>query len=436
LANVAAVRRISGPPIPREEPESTGRPEGRDEIVAAALVARAGSRPAPAGRVDPVRLGVIALEERLLEPDSRPEETGPGFDTDAASVSYDAEATVLYDPFAREMSSAGRRRADGAVGEGAPPKAAFEPAADWPGGRQRAADAAPPLVMVDIDAEVAAMVDRLALGVTDEAAEVELLRQGERAMPAIMARFPGVVVFERSRLATLPNPPKASECGVVLRLVARQRKAALPFVLERLIDPDPERRGWAVHLLIELPYVEALPRVLGRLGDEDAAIRASSAHALAAIARIHPLRVVQALGETIADGDLSTQLGALRAVGQVRDPRLVPTLLRCLGDGDDQVVVAAHNALVDVTRQDFGADARPWLQWWERNASRDRLEWLIDALTHDVSEVRRAAGEELRVLSRQYFGYSPDLPLRDRERAQRRYRDWWITEGRSRQGRT
>jgi hypothetical protein len=57
---------------------------------------------------------------------------------------------------------------------------------------------------------------------------------------------------------------------------------------------------------------------------------------------------------------------------------------------------------------------------------------MIDALTHDVSEIRRAAGDELRALSREYFGYSSDLPPRDRERAQQRYRDWWITEGRTR----
>jgi hypothetical protein len=60
------------------------------------------------------------------------------------------------------------------------------------------------------------------------------------------------------------------------------------------------------------------------------------------------------------------------------------------------------------------------------------MEWLIDSLTHEVAEIRRAAGEELRSLSKEYFGYASDLPPRDRERAQQRYRDWWITEGRAR----
>ena len=48
-----------------------------------------------------------------------------------------------------------------------------------------------PSVIVDIDRELAAIVERLAQGVVDEQAEGELLRQGERAMRVIMAHFPG-----------------------------------------------------------------------------------------------------------------------------------------------------------------------------------------------------------------------------------------------------
>jgi hypothetical protein len=122
----------------------------------------------------------------------------------------------------------------------------------------------------------------------------------------------------------------------------------------------------------------------------------------------------------------------MRVMGELREPSLVPDLVRALADGDEAVVASAHASLVLVTRQDFGLDARPWLRWWELSASRYRIEWLIDALTHEVSEIRRAAGEELRSLSKEYFGYASDLPQRDRERSQQRYRDWWVTEGRAR----
>jgi hypothetical protein len=110
----------------------------------------------------------------------------------------------------------------------------------------------------------------------------------------------------------------------------------------------------------------------------------------------------------------------------------VPVLLAALGDVDEGVVAVAHEALVQLTRQDLGSDARAWLTWWRENGARHRVEWLIDALNHDVSDIRRAAGEELRLITREYFGYSSELPTRDRERARQRYHDWWITEGRAR----
>ncbi len=122
----------------------------------------------------------------------------------------------------------------------------------------------------------------------------------------------------------------------------------------------------------------------------------------------------------------------MRAIASLRQGALVPQVLGVLADVDERVVSAAHDALVRLTAQDFGSDARPWMKWWEQNAARHRIEWLIDALTHDAAEIRRAAGEELRALTREYFGYAPDLPPRDRDRAQQRYRDWWMTEGRTR----
>ena len=49
---------------------------------------------------------------------------------------------------------------------------------------------------------------------------------------------------------------------------------------------------------------------------------------------------------------------------------------------------------------------------------------------HDVPALRRAAGEELKALTKQYFGYYDDLPKKERERAQGLYRAWWDKEGR------
>jgi HEAT repeat protein len=191
-------------------------------------------------------------------------------------------------------------------------------------------------------------------------------------------------------------------------------------------------RGWATHVLCELPYPEAVGPLLLRLRDVDLSTRVSAAHALAAVSRLHPDEVRAGVLTLAHSVDPIDRAAAMRLMGELREAALVPELVRALADGDEAVVASAHASLVLVTRQDFGLDARPWLRWWELSSSRYRIEWLIDALTHEVSEIRRAAGEELRALSKEYFGYASDLPQRDRERAQQRYRDWWATEGRAR----
>jgi hypothetical protein len=377
-ANLAALRPIGGPPIPREEPDSDKVP----------IVPRL---PAMDIRIDP------KIEDG---PDSKALFDELGWETADDDYSPPPSAAIAVPPHLPPL----------------PRSAAVEL----------------PSIIVDIDQELASLVDRILAGLSDESDEAELLRQGERAMPVIMMRFPGPVLFERARISAMAAPPRASECGKLLRLVARQRRVALPFVLQRLTDPDAESRGWATHLLCELPYPEAIKPLLKSLRDSDPATRASAAHALAAIARHHGDEVREAVLGLFRGGDTAARVAAIRAMAQLREPSLVPELVRALGDSDEAVLTAAHDALIQVTCQDFGTDARPWLRWWDANATRQRIEWLIDALTVEVSEIRRMAGEELRGLSKESFGYAADLPARERERVQQRYRDWWITEGRAR----
>jgi hypothetical protein len=391
-ANIAVARKISGPPIPREDPQT----------------------------LSPVR---IARAQALTEP-APPEHGDSPPPPDVTSHLEDVEdASALFDELGWETPGE-------VVIEATPSAIAVPP--HRPAVSTRVPAEKLPSVIVELDHDLRAIVDRVIAGQADESAEGELLRQGERAMRAIMSRFPGPVTFERARIATSPSPPRSSECGPVLRLVAHERRVALPYVVERLTDADPETRGWATHLLCELPYPEAIPHLLPRLRDVDASTRASAAHALVSIARTSRDAVRDALVGLARSVDPEERAAAMPVMAELREAALVPELVHALGDGYEQVVAAANIALVKVTGQDFGEDARGWLRWWEQNAKRSRVEWMIDALTHEVSEIRRTAGDELRALSREYFGYTSDLPPRDRERAQQRYRDWWITEGRAR----
>jgi hypothetical protein len=397
---------IWGAPIPREEPDSpVGLPV-----------------PSPRGRIASAPEIVVSAEDGVITQED-------GVITQIEEPAAEGDAMALFDELGWEAANEAQ---DDSEMPWPPPSSAIA----VPPHRPPTAHAGTPeplaSVIVDLDPELAALLDRLLSGGADEHAEGELLRQGERAMRVLMARFPGPVTFDRSRIGSVPTPPRPSECGLVMRLVVRERKVALPFVLDRLNDADPEVRGWATHLLCELPYAEAIYPLLLRLRDADAATRASAVYALAAVSKMFPDEVRAALAELSRSSDPQERASAVGAMRELREPSVVPDLVRALGDGDERVVRAAHDALTVVTRQDLGADARPWLRWWEQNAARHRIEWLIDALTHEVSEIRRAAGDELRAVTKEYFGYASDLPARDRERAQQRYRDWWITEGRAR----
>ncbi len=401
-ANVAVVRKISGPPIPREEPDTPGVVHAvvRTSAPPAAPRAPSASRSSP-------ELEIVDLD--VAEPD-------------------EASAAALFDELGWEGGDGPGTRSDA----GLPPSSAIAVAAHLPPVPVGPVKELPSVIVDDLDADLVAMVDRLASGEVDETAEGELLRQGERAMRAIMSRFPGPVSFSRARIAMANNPPRASDCGPILRLVARERRVALPFVLDRLTAPDAEVRGWAAHLVIELPYVDAIPRLLPCLRDLDASVSASAALALAAIARSAPEPVRDALFSLAHGVTPADRAGAIGAMARLRDATFVPELVRALGDHDDAVVTLAHAALVQVTLQDLGTDARLWLRWWEQNSGKHRIEWLIDALGHEVAEIRKSAAEELRALTKEYFGYAGDLPPRDRDRAQQRYRDWWDMEGRTR----
>jgi hypothetical protein len=123
-------------------------------------------------------------------------------------------------------------------------------------------------------------------------------------------------------------------------------------------------------------------------------------------------------------------LAAIDAIAMLRDAASVPTLIDLLNNPDKQISVPAHRALTVITCQDFGKAVKKWRGWFESNAYRHRVEWLIEGLMHTDEALRAAAGLELQKLTQVYYGYVAAASKRDREQAQKRYWDWWRGEGR------
>jgi hypothetical protein len=294
-----------------------------------------------------------------------------------------------------------------------------------------------PSVVVDVSAELQTLVQRVIDGGSaGQRAYDELLRSGDHAVPAVMARFPGPLRVDRHRARG--ELPAASQCGPILELTVAFRRAALPFVSGRISSPDPEIRFWSAHVLGELRYPEAATALLPRLFDDDASVRRVARRSAAALvgAGAAGTPVLKGLEDIVKNREepVPNRVLAIETMGEIRATSMVPPLIAALTEPSEEIVDGARRALLVIARQDFGRDQRKWQAWWGESGSRHRIEWLIDALMHEQPSLRRAAGDELKTLTKEYFGYYDDLPKRERERAQSLYRDWWEREGKVRFG--
>ncbi len=291
-------------------------------------------------------------------------------------------------------------------------------------------------VIVDMGDQVDALVRQLLNSSPDEPhpATDRLVTLGEAALPALVQAFPGPLWFDR-RHPHRRRPRGRNVSPIARALVAFGRRAA-PYLVGLLADPDPNTRYYALLVAQEIPDARLVEPVGARLLDEDAGVRGLAADVLRRFARFteQTAEVLESLRYRASDRrrDVGERVLALRALGALRDQESLEALLDALGSRDEHVALAAHDALVTITRQDFGRSVRRWRSWVERNRNRHRVEWLIDALTHPEESIRKAAGRELGETTRQFFGFHPSLPKRDREVCQRKYRAWWEREGRTR----
>ncbi len=308
---------------------------------------------------------------------------------------------------------------------------AVPPRAPWP--RQDAKDRLLPSVIVDVDADCRALYARLVSG--DKLAVERLVEIGVPAVSILVSQFPGPLDPSKTRRFAEPDA-RASECGLVLDTIARIGAVAIPFLVVRTADRDPLVRRFATWLLGELPSADAARAVARRFGDEDTEVRR------AALAAGRMMQIDAEARTALRDG-LATlaaeptqppdvRHGNIEAMAALRDPRAVPRLIPLVGNSNPAIARSAHWALVTLSRQDFEYDTKRWTVWWHKHSDRHRVEWLIESLTHEVQEIRRLAGEELKTLTKEYFGYYEDLPPSERANAQSQYRQWWESKGKAR----
>jgi hypothetical protein len=273
--------------------------------------------------------------------------------------------------------------------------------------------------------EYESLIDRLDSG--EESVLSRFTDGGEAAVAALMMNFPGRVSEPKSMKV------RAQDCGPVLKALVHIGRRAIPFLTVRTWDESPTVRRWATLTLGELPSKDSGEAIATRLLDRSPEVRRA---ALAAARRIQtdPIarRALRAVVEQSAfDSSLhpDSRAGAIEALVDIREPESIPAMLELMGDSDKSVRRAAKWALTVLLRQDFGTDLDAWKEFWAAHRDEHRMEWLILALDHPSSDLRRAAGDELTTLVGDSFGFEAGLAPSERRLAQVKYRTWWDERG-------
>lgn len=290
-----------------------------------------------------------------------------------------------------------------------------------------------PSVIIDMGDQVSSLVEGLLkTPFNEEPAQLaELVKVGEAALPVLLQRFPGPLWFDRR--TPHKRRPRGRDVSAVARAIVAFGDKAAPYVASKVQSTDADTCFYALMVASEMPHLDLLDAVARRALDNDDAIRGLAIEVLRSFAFLPAFEQVLTAFAQLSERpgkDPRRQRLAVEALGELRDRRSLNVLLPRLSDSTEATVQAAHRALVLLTCQDFGLAQRKWETWAEQWRSAHRVEWLIDSLLHSDEATRARAGEELKHATQQYFGYHPQLPKRDRELAQRKYREWWEREGR------
>jgi len=291
-----------------------------------------------------------------------------------------------------------------------------------------------PSVIIDMGENTHALVENLmhADPEGDIPSVDALLGIGQVALPALPQAFPGPLWFDRRR--NYRKLPRGRDVSAVSRALVAFRERAAPYVGALAGAGSPDRRFYAVMVAAEIPSGALVDPLVQRVFDEDLGVRSLVLEVLPkfrGFSEIQDQLVFLRRTARIRGKEPVRRLYALAALAALRDSGALRMLVDLLEDEDAAVGRAAHAALVTITCEDLGDSSRRWAAWAEKNESHHRIEWLIDALLSSEEPLRGQAGEELKNITQQYFGYHPGSSRKEREVVQAKYRAWWESDGRA-----
>ncbi|MBN2497439.1 MAG: HEAT repeat domain-containing protein, partial [Deltaproteobacteria bacterium] len=260
------------------------------------------------------------------------------------------------------------------------------------------------------------------------AARERLSAQGASVLPQVMTRFPGHLLHDAR--ARQEDQPALVEHSELLHLLVDLGADICPHVVERLEDPDPITRYYAVKILDEVHCTRAVARLSGRLYDRDALVRLAAIDVLQGYRKTTGFRfLLKSLRNRLQSGEPAQQAVSAALLGNFKDAEALPALVDLLGAEDKMVARAALESLSYISKQQFGSSDRKWRKWLDAHRSERRIQWLVAGLRSADRDIRFSSAQELRSLTGQRFGYDFDAPKADREKAARQWERWWEDRG-------
>jgi hypothetical protein len=258
-------------------------------------------------------------------------------------------------------------------------------------------------------------------------AEARLRLGGTAAARAVIERFPGPLYVFRMSIDELPGPEGIGPLAGLLAVIGGDSVGPLSSLLE---EAGEERRFWATVLLAKLAYPEAVLPLFERLFDSAPDVAAAARRGLLVLRGAPDFpKALERLDGELASSDPERLRRAIRALGQLHHVPAIPRLIDLCASRDSAIEEAAADALREIAQQDFGSNSKRWAAWWAVAQRHPRALWLIEALGHKDPDIRRSAFGQLAGATSLHFGYNTDLPPRERQLSVERWRDWWASEG-------
>ncbi len=121
----------------------------------------------------------------------------------------------------------------------------------------------------------------------------------------------------------------------------------------------------------------ALDCMIGLLAGENKKMRIASANALG---NIRTKKAIAEMAVVLLDNQkpVESRILITGALAKTRSREAVEPLINVLESDNNDLQIAAHDALVEITKQSNGKEKAFWQEWWNRNRVKTREQWLED----------------------------------------------------------